>query len=138
MSEEYKNPNEYKNGIKVNVLSPYIKEEMRKMPGTSLNQIVKTMLTLEHWITTGDDHVTFDGLNIPYFSDRHPSKLAKKYPAIYDKIYNDLKDLPCVKKLVKDAAMKEEITKERRELEIKKRDAERKSAIEELISCINN
>lgn len=89
-SKQPANPNEYYKSTKVNVLSPWLKEEVKRAGG--INGYISCLLTIEHYITTGDDRATYDGLSIPWFSQHHPSQMIEQYKMEYKKIYNDLKD----------------------------------------------
>ena len=76
--------------IRTDITSQFIKEEIKRGADRSY---IESLLTIEHWILTGNDRCTYDGLSIPYFSNSHPSQLAKKYHEAYRQIFIDNKGM---------------------------------------------
>lgn len=81
--------------VRTEITSQFIKDEIKKGKN---QEYIDHLLTIEHWIITGDDRATYDGLSIPWFSPNHPSQLARRYPEAYEKILRDNKGDDGVKK----------------------------------------
>jgi hypothetical protein len=76
--------------IRTEVTSPYLRNEIKNCDRKNKDQMkrIDHLRTIEHYILTGNDSMTYDGLNIPHFSPHHPSQLVEKY---YQKEYKQMK-----------------------------------------------
>lgn len=98
--------------------SEFVRNEMsgqiasKRVDGWYINDL----LNLEHWILNGESRVTWNGLNIPYFSDDFPSQVQGRRPKQYRKIFIELKGQEAYKKFLAEKK-KEHIKTDRRRCE---------------------